>query len=209
LRESGRGPADVAAIAVSGQQHGLVMIDDRGSVLRDIKLWNDTETAPENESLIAEPGGPDRVWDLISTTLPVGYTASKVRWVMKHEPEIYAKMGSVLLPHDYLNYWLTGGIVMEAGEASGTGFFDVASRAWSMKMVEAIDPSGILARALPPIVSPREPIGTVRKAVAEELGLSPHTLVACGSGDNIMGAVGTASVSPGRVTWDIGCNQPP
>jgi xylulokinase len=204
LRESGRAPADVAAIAVSGQQHGLIMIDGRGSVLRDVKLWNDTETAPENEMLIAELGGPDRVWDLISTTLPVGYTASKVRWVMKHEPEIYAKMGYVLLPHDYLNYWLTGEIVMEAGEASGTGFFDVASRAWSTKMVEAIDPSGILARALPPIVSPREPIGTVRKAVAEEFGLSPHTLVACGSGDNVMGAVGTASVSPGRVTMGLG-----
>jgi xylulokinase len=73
-------------------------------------------------------------------------------------------MRHVLLPHDYLNYWLTGEVVMDAGEASGTGFFDVASRAWSTKMVEAIDPSGILARALPPIASPREPIGTIRKA---------------------------------------------
>src|SRR5258708_16108959 len=113
-------------------------------------------------------------------------------------------MGYVVVPHDYVNYWRTGEIVMEAGEASGTGFFDVASRAWSPKMVEAIDPSGILARALPPIVSPREPIGTIRKIVAEEFGLSPHTLVACGSGDNVMGAVGTASVSPGRVTMGLG-----
>jgi xylulokinase len=204
LSESGREPADVAGIAVSGQHHGLVLIDDHGRVLRDVKLWNDTETAPENESLITEVGGPDKVWELISTTLPVGYTASKVRWVMKHEPETYAKLAHVLLPHDYLNYWLTGEIVMDAGEASGTGFFDVASRAWSTKMVEAIDPSGILARALPPIASPREPIGTVRKAVAEEFGFSPHTLVACGSGDNVMGAVGTGSVSPGRVTMGLG-----
>src|SRR5258708_36755711 len=133
---------------------------------------------------MAELGGPDRVWYLISTSIPVGYTASKVRWVMKHEPEIYAKMGYVLLPHDYLNYWLTGEIVMEAGEASGTGFFDVASRAGSTEKVEAIDPSGGLSRALPPLVSPREPIGTIRKIVAEEIGLSPHTLVAFGSGDN-------------------------
>ena len=144
------------------------------------------------QQVIAEVGGPDKVWDLISTTLPVGYTASKVRWVMKHEPETYAKLRHVLLPHDYLNYWLTGEVVMDAGEASGTGFFDVASRAWSAKMVEAIDPSGILARALPPIALPREPIGTIRKAVAEEFGFPPHTLVACGSGDNVMGAVGTA-----------------
>jgi xylulokinase len=204
LEECGRAPTDVAAIAVSGQHHGLVMIDDRGEVLRDVKLWNDTETAPENESLIAELGGSDKVWDLISTTLPVGYTASKVRWVLTHEPDTYAKMRHVLLPHDFLNYWLTGEVVMEAGEASGTGFFDVASRTWSRKMVEAIDPSGILARALPPLVSSREPIGTVRQTVAEEFGFSPHTLVACGSGDNVMGAVGTASVFPGRVTMGLG-----
>src|SRR5262249_52974113 len=76
--------------------------------------------------------------------------------------------------------------------------------AWSTKMVEAIDPSGILARELPRIVSPREPIGTIRKTAAEEFGFSPHTLVACGSGDNVMGAVGTASVSPGRVAMGLG-----
>jgi xylulokinase len=204
LRESGREPTDVAAIAVSGQQHGLVMVDDHGRVLRDVKLWNDTETAPQNENLITELGGPDKVWELISTTLPVGFTASKVRWVMEHEPATYAKMGHVLLPHDYLNYWLTGEFVMEAGEASGTGFLDVALRAWSAKMVEAIDPSGTLARALPPIVSSREPIGTVRQTVAKEFGFSPRTLVACGSGDNVMGAVGTASVIPGRVTMGLG-----
>src|SRR5258708_34223285 len=103
---------------------------------------------------------------------------------MNHQPEIYARMGQVLLPLDYLNYWLTGEIVMEAGESFGTGFFDVASRAWSPKMVEAIDPSGIFARALPPIVSPREPIGTIRKAVAEGVGFTPHTLVACGDSGN-------------------------
>jgi xylulokinase len=92
------------------------------------------------------------------------------------------KMGHLLLPHDYLNYWLTGEFVMEAGEASDTGFLDVSSRAWSAKMVEAIDPSGTLAHALPSIVSSRKPIGTVRQAVAKKFGFSPHTLVACGSG---------------------------
>jgi xylulokinase len=158
------------------------MIDDRGQVLRDVKLWNDTETAPENESPIAEVGGPDKVWELISTTLPVGFTASKVRWVKKHEPETYAKMRHVLLPHDYLNYWLTGEVVMDAGEASSTGFFDVASRAWSTKMVEAIDPSGILARALPPIVcqgSLSEPFGKLspRSLVSQRILWSPAVRV--------------------------------
>ena len=201
---SGRHPRDVLAMAVSGQHHGLVMLGQDGQVLRNAKLWNDTETTAENEQLIADVGGMAQVWRLISTTLPVGYTASKLCWVQKHEPEIYAKLRHVLLPHDYLNYWLTGEIVTEAGEASGTGFFDVASRSWSREMIAAIDPSGRLEQALPRLASPRQPIGTLRKAVADEFGFRPGTLVACGSGDNVMGMIGTGNVAPGRATISIG-----
>lgn len=204
LGSSGRNSRDVAAIAVSGQHHGLVMLDEHGDVLRNVKLWNDTETAEENDLLISDVGGLDQVWRLVSTSLPVGYTASKVRWMRKYEGALYSKMRHILLPHDYLNYWLTGQIVMEAGEASGTGFFDVASRAWSPEMVNAVDPSGVLAAALPPIVSPKQAIGVVRKEVAELFGFAPTTIVACGSGDNVMGAVGTGNVVPGRATLGLG-----
>lgn len=204
LRDSGRPASDVAAIAVSGQHHGLVLADEAGEVLRNVKLWNDTETASENDRLVDAVGGSEGVWSLIGTTLPVGYTASKIRWVRAHEPDVYARTRHVMLPHDYLNYWLTGAYVMEAGEASGTGFYDVVNRTWSEPMIAAVDPDGVLARALPPLVSPLEPIGVVRPAIAARFGFGTNTLVACGSGDNVMGAVGTGSVRHGRVTLGLG-----
>ena len=204
VRESGRPASDVAAIAVSGQHHGLVMLDEAGAVLRDVKLWNDTETAAENELLVQKAGGLEGIWSLIGTTLPVGYTASKVAWVRRHEPETYAKLRHVLLPHDYLNYWLTGELVMEAGEASGTGFFNVVERTWSERMIGLIDPDGILRKAIPRLASPLDPIGTVQRTIAERFGFRPNTLVACGSGDNVMGAVGTGNVRHGRATLGLG-----
>ncbi len=204
VRESGRAASDVAAIAVSGQHHGLVMLDEAHQVIRGVKLWNDTTTAGENERLIEAAGGQDGIWELLGTTLPVGYTASKVSWVRRNEPEIYARMRHILLPHDYLNFWLTGVLAMEAGEASGTGFFDVVSRTFSERMIEIVDPDGVLARALPPLVSPLQPIGTVRREIAELFGFRPETIVACGSGDNVMGAIGTGSVRHGRATLGLG-----
>ncbi|KVS39907.1 hypothetical protein WK43_09785 [Burkholderia ubonensis] len=196
--------ADVAAIAVSGQQHGLVMLDERGDVLRNVKLWNDTETTEDNERLFAAAGGEKRIRSLIGTTIPVGFTASKLAWVRRSEPETYARMHHVLLPHDYINHWLTGEYTTDAGEASGTGYFDVVSRTWSREMTDMIDPTGTLERSLPRVASPLEPIGTIRPEVAAEFGFSPKTLVACGSGDNVMGAVGTGNVAAGRATLGLG-----
>lgn len=199
-----RSPADVRAIAVSGQQHGLVMLDGEGAVVRNVKLWNDTETTGANEKLFNAAGGERRIRSLIGTTIPVGFTASKVAWVRQHEPEIYEKVQHVLLPHDYVNFWLTGEYTTDAGEASGTGYFDVLTRTWSSHMADLIDPSGRLERALPRIASPLEPIGTIRPEVAAEFGFSPGTLVACGSGDNVMGALGTGNVTAGRATLGLG-----
>jgi len=199
-----RSPADVSAIAVSGQQHGLVMLDDSGTVVRNVKLWNDTETTAVNEVLFYSAGGEKRIRSLIGTTIPVGFTASKVAWVRQHEPDIYQRVQHVLLPHDYVNYWLTGEYVTDAGEASGTGYFDVLSRTWSWHMADLIDPTGRLERSLPRIASSLEPIGTVRPEVAAEFGFSPGTLVACGSGDNVMGALGTGNVAAGRATLGLG-----
>ena len=204
FRESGRSARDVAAIGVSGQHHGLVLLDQAGTPLRDAKLWNDTETTPDNERIIADAGGIDGVWRLLGTTLPVGYTASKVSWVRRHDPERYARTRHVLLPHDYINFWLTGEAATDAGEASGTGYYDVARRRWSQEMLRIVDPSGVLAAALPRVCPPMQPIGTVRQEVAAEFGFSPGTLVACGSGDNVMGAVGTGTISPGSATIGLG-----
>lgn len=204
FEQAGRSARDVAAIGVSGQHHGLVLLDGEGKVLRDVKLWNDTETTWDNEQIVAEAGGMDGIWQRIGTTLPVGYTASKVRWVLRNEPELYARTRHVLLPHDYINFWLTGEYATDAGEASGTGYFDVARRDWSQEMLQTIDPTGVLAKALPRVVSALTPIGTLRPEVAAEFGFSANTLVACGSGDNVLGAVGTGTVAPGCATIGLG-----
>ena len=202
--QTSRSPADIKAIAVSGQQHGLVMLDDHGIVVRNVKLWNDTETTAVNEKLFNAAGGEKRIRSLIGTTIPVGFTASKVAWVRQHEPQTYERVKHVLLPHDYVNFWLTGQYTTDAGEASGTGYFDVVSRSWSWEMTDTIDPTGRLERSVPRVVPPLEPIGKVRPEVAAEFGFSPDTLVACGSGDNVMGALGTGNVSAGRATLGLG-----
>ena len=111
----------VRAIAVSGQQHGLVVMNEKKEVIRDVKLWNDTSTAADNEEVIERAGGMDSVWNALHTTLPVGYTASKIRYLVTKEPELYEQVRYVLLPHDYLNFFLSGNIVTESSEASGTG----------------------------------------------------------------------------------------
>lgn len=201
---SGQHARDVRAIGVSGQQHGLVLLDAHGQPLRAVKLWNDTETTEDNERIIADAGGIDGVWRLIGTTLPVGYTASKVSWVRRHEPDVYARTRHVLLPHDYIDFWLTGEAATDAGEASGTGYYDVVNRRWSSEMLAVVDASGVLAAALPRVCAPLEPIGTVRREVADEFGFAPGTLVSCGSGDNVMGAVGTGTVAPGTATIGLG-----
>lgn len=109
-------------------------------------------------------------------------------------------MRHVLLPHDYINFWLTGEVVTDAGEASGTGYFDVVSRRWSTEMTTLIDPDGILERSLPRLTASLEPIGKVRAEVAAEFGFPPGTLVACGSGDNVIFAIG--NLAAGRATLD-------
>ena len=204
FHDGARSPRDVAAIGVSGQHHGLVLLDEAGVPLRAVKLWNDTETAFEYDRIIADAGGIEAVWREIGTTLPVGYTASKVSWVSRHEPRLYERTRHVLLPHDYINFWLTGEYATDAGEASGTGYFDVVRRRWSQRMLEIVDPTGVLMASLPRVSPALEPIAAIRPSIAEEFGFAPGTLVASGSGDNVMGAVGTGSIAPGRATIGLG-----
>ncbi|MCZ7636275.1 MAG: xylulokinase [Verrucomicrobia bacterium] len=131
-----------------------------------------------------------------------GFTASKILWLRKHEPQNYAKLATVLLPHDYLNWWLTGRAVMEYGDASGTALLDVRSRKWSAPVLKAIDPD--LAEKLPPLIPSDQPVGTLQPATAKALGLNPDVLVSAGGGDNMMGAIGTGNTRPGVVTASFG-----
>jgi len=202
LRDAKVDPSRVRAVGVSGQQHGFVPLDDGGAVIRPAKLWNDTSTAEECRMLTEALGGPEEAIRLTGNSILPGYTAGKVLWLRRREPGNYARLRHVLLPHDYLNYVLTGDFTMEYGDASGTAFMDVRRRRWSMEVIDAIDPT--LIEWLPKLRPSDSPAGTVREDVAHELGLGGGVLVSAGGGDNMMGAIGTGNTSPGKVTVSLG-----
>ncbi len=201
LKDSRIDPKKVASIGVSGQQHGFVPLDAAGKVIRPAKLWNDTSTIRENEDLVAALGGVKAAIARLGIAPAVGFTASKILWFKRHEPKKYARLATVLLPHNYLNRWLAGRAHMEYGDASGTGLMDVRRRRWAEAAVAAVDPE--LAGKLPPLSPPRDPVGFVRKTVADEFGFG-RVLVAAGGGDNMMGAIGSGNVRPGVCTLSLG-----
>ncbi len=197
-------PTNVQAIGVSGQQHGMVPLDDEGKVLRNAKLWCDTETVHQCTTLTQRIGGQSAVIKLIGNQFSAGFTAPKILWLKENEPENYEKLRTVLLPHDYINYWLTGNYCTEYGDASGTAYFDVIERNWSQEVLNAIDPDRDLLTCLPQIIGPADPCGTIRYELAEEFGLSRTVLVSSGGGDNMMAAIGTGNIIPGIVTTSLG-----
>ena len=138
---------------MSGQQHGFVPLDKAGEVIRPAKLWCDTSTVAECEVITEKLGGPSRPSAALGNAVLPGFTASKILWLKKHEPENYQRLATVLLPHDYLNFWLTGRRLMEYGDASGTALLDVRRRKWSSAVLEAIDPE--LAGKLPSLMPQR------------------------------------------------------
>ncbi len=206
MREAPKEP--VHALGVSGQQHGLVVLDEARSVIRPAKLWNDTETAPQNEELIRSFGGREAWFQRFGIVPLTGYTASKLLWLRQNEPENFSRVRHVLLPHEYLNFWLTGKIHAEFGDASGTAFFDARSREWIADVLDFIDGgTGQLLAALPALLGSGQTVGTVLPKVAADLGLSPECLVAAGGGDNMMGAIGTGNVREGVVTLSLGTSS--
>jgi D-xylulose kinase len=194
----------IKAIGVSGQQHGLVPMDSQGEVIRPAKLWCDTETAPQCRVIMERAGGEEAVIDAVGNRISAGYTASKVLWLKEQEPENYARLNKLLLPHDYLNYWLTGQYKMEYGDASGTAFFDIRRRRWSETLLNAIDDSGRLQTCLPEIIAADEPCGQLHPQRSKAWGLSGDVLVSAGGGDNMMAAIGTGNVRSGLVTASLG-----
>jgi xylulokinase len=194
----------VVAIGVSGQQHGFVPMDKSGEVLAPVKLWCDTSTEAECEAIMTDFGGADACLEEVGNLILPGYTASKVRWFRDKHPGRYEQMNCILLPHDYLNFYMTGERCMEAGDASGTGFLDVRTRDWSDKMLEAIDPERELRECLPDVAISNDAIGTLLPTIATDLGLPPGIPVSIGGGDNMMGAIGTGNVSPGVVSMSLG-----
>ena len=194
--------SEVVGIGVSGQQHGLVLLDAANCVVRPAKLWCDTSTTAQCDELTNTLGGEAKVLELIGNAMLTGYTAPKILWVRQNEPKNWAETASVLLPHDYINWWLTGVKSMEYGDASGTALLDVQNRSWSQTVLDAVAPG--LAEKLPTLRHSSEPAGMLREDLSSKWHLTSSVTVSSGGGDNMMGAIGTGNVSPGIMTASLG-----
>src|SRR5919202_7102847 len=195
---------EVAGIGDSGQQHGLVCLDETDRPVRPAKLWNDTTTAVECDILTEHVGGIEAALRLTGNAFLPGYTAPKVLWLKDHEPEAYASTRRMCLPHDFLDLWLTGAFVTEPGDASGTAYFDVCERQYSRPVLDALDVERDWSSSLPRIVPSLSVIGGLRQSVAEALGVKVDTPVSGGGGDNMMAAIGVGAVSEGPVVLSLG-----
>lgn len=194
----------VVAIGVSGQQHGFVPLSKNGAVLAPVKLWCDTSTEVECAEIMDVVGGEAACVALAGNPIAVGYTASKIRWLKKNNPIAYERMSTILLPHDYMNFYLTGKKVMEAGDASGTGLLDVKNKTWCKPLVTALDMDRDLSTCLPDLIKADDIAGTISKEIAEEFGFNSRIIVSAGGGDNMMAAIGTGNVESGKLTASLG-----
>lgn len=204
LERAGISAEQVRGIGISGQQHGMVALDADGAPVYPAKLWCDTETSAQNSDLVARLGGEAGCLEKLGLVLQTGYTASKIAWLREHQPDAYRRIDSLLLPHDYLNFWLTGERVTEAGDASGTGYFDTRTRRWQLDVFAEIAPELDPQRVLPRLLEAYEPAGVVRSLAARELGLGDDVVVSSGGGDNMLGAIGTGNITPGLITLSLG-----
>ena len=192
------------AVGVSGQQHGFVPVSADGKVLAPVKLWCDTSTQAEVDEITAACGGRDRCIEYAGNPVLAGYTASKIRWFGKQHPSRYREMAHIMLPHDFLNFVLSGVAAMEFGDASGTGLLDVRARQWSPRMLRAVDAEHDLSACLPPLLQADRVLGTISETAAHRFGLPAGIPLAPGGGDNMMAAIGTGNVTPGKLTMSLG-----
>ena len=200
IAQSGVNPADIRGLGISGQMHGLVMLDKEGKVLRRSIIWCDQRTAKECEEL-TEKVGKERLIEITANPAMTGFTASKILWVRNHEPEIYEKCAHILLPKDYVRYELTGEFATEVSDASGMQLLDIKNRCWSDEVLEKLDiDKALLAK----VYESPEVTGTVTKEAAALTGLCEGTPVVGGAGDNAAAAVGTGVVEDGKAFVTIG-----
>jgi xylulokinase len=193
-------PEEIAGIGLTGQMHGLVMLDDHGHVLRPCIMWNDQRTAAQCAAITAQVGQA-RLLELTGNPVLPGFTAPKVVWVREHEPQVYAKTARILLPKDYVRFCLTGEFFSEVSDASGTSLFDVGRRTWSEEMLAALD---IPRRWLPEVTESPVVSARVNSYAAHETGLPAGTPVVGGGGDQAAQAVGTGIVHEGVVSVTLG-----
>jgi len=200
LRISRVDKVQVAGIGLTGQMHGLVLMDDAGQVLRPAILWNDQRTQAQCDE-IHQRIGKEKFLQISGNISLTGFTASKILWVQQNEPEIYNRVRHILLPKDYIRYRLSGDYAMDKAGGSGTVLFDLKSRNWSTELIEKL---GIDPAWLPPTFEGPEFTGTISREAAEKIGLNAGTPIVAGGGDQAAQAVGVGAVEPGIVGLTVG-----
>ena len=198
--KSGVTAESIVALGISGQMHGLVMLDEAGDVQRPSIIWCDQRTGKECDEMTATLGR-DRLISVTANPAITGFTASKILWVRNNQPEIYEKCRHILLPKDYLRYKLTGEFATEVSDASGMQLLDVPNRCWSDEVTSALK---IDKSLLSKVYESPDVTGTISREAAEQTGLSIKTIVVGGAGDNAAAAVGTGVVADGRAFTTIG-----
>ncbi|MFD1175543.1 xylulokinase [Paenibacillus puldeungensis] len=199
LQTSGVSAEDIEGVSFSGQMHGLVLLDEQNRVLRNAILWNDTRTTKECREIEQKLGG--KLLDITRNAALEGFTLPKILWVQKHEPELFAKAASFVLPKDYLRYRMTGRVEMEISDAAGTLLLNVPEGKWSDEIASAF---GLPEGFCPPLVGSTEGTGTLLPEFAALTGLSPATKVFGGGADNACGAVGAGIVRKGDALCSVG-----
>jgi xylulokinase len=200
LQQAGLGGESVAALGLTGQMHGLVLLDGAGQVLRPAILWNDQRTQSQCDE-IHRRIGKEKFIQITGNVALTGFTAPKILWVQQNEPEVYARAQHVLLPKDYIRYKLTGGYAMDKADGAGTVLFDLKQRTWSVEVLAAL---GIPDTWMPPTFEGPQFTGQVTPDAAAETGLKAGTPVAAGGGDQAAQAVGVGAVQAGVVALTVG-----
>lgn len=200
MAQSGVKKEDVKGIGISGQMHGLVMLDKDNNVLRRSIIWCDQRTAAEVDEM-NRIIGREKLVEITANPALTGWTAAKILWVKNNEPEIYSRVAHILLPKDYLRFILTGEYATEVSDASGMQLLDVPNRCWSEELLSAFE---IDKSWLGKVYESCQVTGTLTKKMAEELGLCENTIVVGGAGDNAAAAVGTGVVEDGKAFTTIG-----
>jgi len=200
LAADGISADEIGAISFSGQMHGSVLLDENDDVLRPALLWCDQRTAKQCQEITEKIGG-QRLIELISNPAVTGFTLPKLLWVRENEPQIWARVRSVMLPKDYVRYRLTGEKAIDMADAAGTLLLNVRERSWSEEILNELS---FDAGLLPPLYESTEIVGKVARAGAEATGLKVGTPVGAGAGDNAAGAIGMGIVAPGTASVTIG-----
>lgn len=201
VQQAGISTDDIRCVGLTGQMHGLVMLDQMGQVLRPAILWNDQRTATQCVEITEKVSGLARLIELTGNTVLPGFTAPKILWVQQNEPKVYDQGAHVLLPKDYIRYCLTGEYATEVSDASGTALFDVSRRAWSAPMLKALEiPKDWLPSCTEsPVIS-----GQITAIAAKATGLKAGTPVVGGGGDQAAQAVGSGVIAEGIISVTSG-----